>query len=174
MPKHKIVAPDGRIESFIFLIRGYKVMLDSDLAGLYGVSTSRLNEQVKRNRNRFPTDFMFQLTAKETRNLASQFAISSHSHGGRRHRPNVFTEHGAVMLASVLNSPIAVSASIRVVRAFVKLRQVLGTHRKLALKLIELESRMRGHDEDITALFQAIRQLMEPPAKPSRRIGFHN
>jgi hypothetical protein len=167
------LVPRERIESRILLIRGRKVLLDSDLAELYCVSTKRLNEQVKRNKGRFPTDFMFRLTASESVRLRSQFATSNHSRGGRRYRPNAFTEHGAVMLASVLNSPVAVYASIQVVRAFVKLRDFLGTQHKLALKLLELEKRLGEHDGEITTLFQAIRQLMAPPAKPAKPIGFH-
>ena len=164
--------PAERIEARILLIRGQKVMVDSDLARLYGVSTKRLNEQVKRNRHRFPLDFMFQLSGEETESLRSQFATSSAGHGGRRYRPYAFTEHGAVMLASVLNSKIAVEASVQVVRAFVRLRQILATHKELAAKLAELETRIETHDENITALFEAIRQLMEPPARPRKPIGF--
>jgi len=172
MTKSNALVPIERIESLIFLIRGHKVMIDADLAELYGVTTKRLNEQVKRNKGRFPRDFMFQLTAKEKAEVVAncdhlqKLKFSSAL-------PYAFTEHGAVMLASVLNSPVAVEASIQVVRAFVKLREILGTHRKLAVKLMELESRMQGHDDDITALFEAIRQLMEPSDKPTRRIGFH-
>ncbi|HYK39498.1 MAG TPA: ORF6N domain-containing protein [Candidatus Eremiobacteraceae bacterium] len=172
MTKSNALVPIERIESLIFLIRGHKVMIDADLAELYGVTTKRLNEQVKRNKGRFPRDFMFQLTAKEKAEVVAncdhlqKLKFSSAL-------PYAFTEHGAVMLASVLNSPVAVEASIQVVRAFVKLREILGTHRKLAVKLMELESRMQGHDDDITALFEAIRQLMEPSDKPARRIGFH-
>jgi hypothetical protein len=174
MPKKSAMVPTERIESLIFLIRGHKVMLDSDLAALYRVTTKRLNEQVKRNKDRFPSDFMFQLSAQETEDLRSQIATSNNGRGGRRYRPFVFTEHGAVMLATVLNSPVAVQASIQVVRAFVKLRELLGTQRKLAQKLIELEQKVGGHEEEITAIFEAIRQLMEPPDKPTRRIGFHS
>ncbi|HEX5412805.1 MAG TPA: ORF6N domain-containing protein [Terriglobia bacterium] len=162
------------IETRILLIRGHKVMLDTDLAELYRVQTFRLNEQVKRNRNRFPPDFMFQLTREEAKPLTSQFARSKPGSGGRRTLPYAFTEHGAVMLASVLNSPVAVEASIQVVRAFVRLREILATHKELANKLAQLESRIEAHDEGITALFEAIRQLMEPPDKPERRIGFHS
>ena len=172
MTKSNALVPIERIESLIFLIRGHKVMIDADLAELYGVTTKRLNEQVKRNKGRFPRDFMFQLTAREK---AEVVANCDHLQKLKFSPalPYAFTEHGAVMLASVLNSPVAVEASIQVVRAFVKLREILGTHRKLAVKLIELESRMQGHDDDITALFEAIRQLMEPSDKPARRIGFH-
>jgi hypothetical protein len=132
-------------------------MVDSDLARLYGVATSRLNEQVKRNQGRFPKDFAFQLTSEELSNLMSQFATSSSSaHGGRRKLPNVFTEHGALMAASVLSSPEAVDMSILVVRAFVQLRNILATHRQLAAKLEELEQKYAGHDHQIVAISQAI------------------
>lgn len=174
MPKRNSIVPVERVESRIVLIRGHKAMLDSDLARLYRVSTKRLNEQVKRNKYRFPADFMFRLTAQEVRALRSHFATSKPGRGGRRHHPNVFTEHGAVMLASVLNSPVAIQASIQVVRAFIKLREMLTTQHKLALKLLELEKRLGEHDVEIEALFEAIRQLMEPPEKPVRRIGFHS
>jgi len=128
-------------------------MLDSDLAELYQVSTKRLNEQVKRNKRRFPTDFMFQLSVEEAQVLRSQTATSKGRRGGRRYRPYAFTEHGAVMLATVLNSPVAVQASIQVVRAFVKLRELLSTHRKRAKKLADLEKGIEEHDEEITAIF---------------------
>lgn len=172
MPKIKAIVPVERIESRILLIRGHKAMLDSDLAELYGVTTKRLNEQVKRNKERFPADFMFQLTSEETKNLRSQFATSNRERGGRRYRPYAFTEHGAIMAASVLNTHRAIEVSVYVVRAFVKLREILRTHKELARKLAELEKRIEGHDEEIMALFEAIRQLMEPPEKPTKRIGF--
>jgi hypothetical protein len=167
-----VIVPVERIESHILLIRGRKVMLDSDLAELYGVTTKRLNEQVKRNKERFPADFMFQLTLEETDGLRSQIATSKERRGGPRYRPYAFTEHGAIMAASVLNSRRAIEVSVYVVRAFVKLREMLRTHKTLARKLAELESRIEGHDEEIMALFEAIRQLMEPPGKPAKRIGF--
>ncbi len=169
--KTKAIVPAQRIESRILLIRGKKVMLDSDLARLYGVSTKRLNEQVKRNKDRFPADFMFKLTAKEKAEV-----VANCDHLRKLNfspaLPYGFTEHGAVMLASVLNSPVAVQASIQVVRAFIRLREILATHKELARKLAELETRIEAHDEHITALFEAIRQLMTPPAKPGKRIGF--
>jgi hypothetical protein len=162
-----------RIESLILSIRGLRVMLDSDLAEIYGVSTMRLNEQFKRNNGRFPSDFAFQLTQQEFADLISQFAISKKGRGGRRKLPWVFTEHGAIMLASVLNSPIAVEASVRVVRAFVAMREQLAAHKELAQKLSELENRVSGHDESIQNLFEAIRQLVEPPLPEERpKIGF--
>ena len=163
----------AQLESAIYLIRGQRVMFDSDLAAIYGVTTKRLNEQVRRNISRFPEDFAFQLTAEELTNLRSQIATSSF-HGGRRYRPWVFTEHGAIMLASVLNSDIAVQASVRVVRAFVRLREMVAANAQLAAKLEELERRLDSHDEAIVDLFAALKQLLEPPEPPKRReIGFH-
>lgn len=167
--------PSERIEQSIYLIRGHKVMLDFDLAELYGVTTKRLNEQVKRNRKRFPADFMFRLKHAETEALnRSQFATGRQKHRDPRQTPYAFTEHGAVMLASVLNSPIAVAASIQVVRAFIRLREVLATHKELVQKLKELEGRLGEHDVVIQQIFQAIQQLMEPPTKEQkqRQIGF--
>ncbi|MDI6736573.1 MAG: ORF6N domain-containing protein [bacterium] len=161
------------IEKKIYLIRGQKVMLDSDLAKIYGVTTTRLNQQVNRNQDRFPEDFMFQLTKEEFESLILQFATSKKGRGGRRKLPYVFTEHGAIMLASVLNSVIAVRASIQVVRAFVHLREILSTHKELAYKLNELEGKIEKHDTQIQTIFEAIRQLMIPPEKPKRRIGFY-
>src|SRR5437868_10372067 len=167
------------VENAIHLVRGQRVMLDSDLAGIYGVTTKRLNEQLKRNQQRFPQDFAFQLTTEEfatlrsqiaTSNLKSQFATSS-SHGGKRKLPWVFTEHGAIMLASVLNSPIAVQASVRVVRAFVRLREMVATNSQLASRLKDLEQRLDSHDEAIVELFAVLKQLLEPEAKPKREIG---
>jgi hypothetical protein len=136
------------------------------------VHTKRLNEQVKRNQNRFPKDFMFQLTKDEFENLKSHFATSSSAWGGRRKLPYAFTEHGAIMAASVLNTPRAVQASVFVVRAFVRLRHILSTHKKLARKLEELERKIEHHDESIQAIFEAIQQLMSPPETPRKEIGF--
>jgi hypothetical protein len=166
--KHSVI-PQERIENRILLIRSQKVMLDSDLADLYGVSTKRLNEQVKRNRGRFPEDFMFQLTLEEGSILRSQFATSRLNWGGRRTRPFVFTEHGALMLASVLNSKRAMEVSIFVVRAFVRLRQLLATHADLARQLEALEKK---YDYQLGAVFDAIRRLTAPPEPRKRRIGF--
>ena len=163
----------ANVESAIYLIRGQRVMLDSDLAAIYGTSTMRLNEQFKRNRKRFSDDFAFVLTREEFTNLISQNAISR-SHGGRRSLPVAFIEHGAIMLASVLNSDVAVQASVRVVRAFVKLREMVAANAQLAAKLEELERRLDSHDEAIVDLFAALKRLVEPPAPPKRReIGFH-
>jgi len=161
------------VERSTQLIRGRRVMLDSDLAAIYGTSTMRLNERFKRNRKRFPDDFAFVLTREEFTNLISQNAISR-SHGGRRTLPIAFTEHGAIMLASVLNSDIAIQASVRVVRAFVRLREMVAANAQLASRLEELERRLDSHDEAIIDLFAALRRLLEP-AEPQkkREIGFH-
>lgn len=154
-----IILKEENIAALIYFIRGEKVMFDSDLAKLYGVTTTRLNEQVKRNLKRFPADFMFQLKQEEYQNLISQNATSSW--GGRRKLPFVFAEHGVVMLASKLNSDVAITASIQVVRTFVKLREILGTHKELAYKLQVLEGKYDKHDKEIQVLFQAIRQLIQ-------------
>jgi len=156
------------IESRIFVIRGQKVMLDADLAELYGVETKRLNEQVRRNIERFPEDFMLQLTVEEFENLKSQFATSSW--GGRRKLPFAFTEHGAIMAASVLNSPLAAETSIQVVRAFVRLRQMLASNAEMSRKLASLEKK---YDNQFKAVFDAIRELMTPlEPRKKRPIGF--
>ena len=162
------------IQTLILTLRGQRVMLDSDLARIYGVELKRLNEQVKRNEARFPCDFAFQLDRQEFAILKSQNATSSF-HGGKRKLPWAFTEHGAIMLASVLNSPVAVDASVRVVRAFVFLREQLLVNRELARKFADLEKHLKGHDESITTLFAAIRRLLAPPAaeESKRQIGFH-
>jgi len=162
-----------RIERKILLIRGYKVMLDSDLAQLYGVTTKRLNEQVRRNIKRFPDDFMFQLTKKEYDSLRSHFATSKERRGGRRYLPYSFTEQGVAMLSSVLNSERAIQVNIAIMRVFVKIRKILSTHKELAYKLSQLERKIEKHDEEIQAIFEAIRQLMIPPEKSKRQIGFH-
>jgi ORF6N domain len=176
MVSYKVkLTPVQRIEEIIFLIRGQRVMLDFDLARVYGVTTKRLKEQFRRNAERFPNDFAFQITNQELTILRSQIA-TSRLHGGRRHLPIAFTEHGALMLATVLNSKIAVDASVRVVRAFVLMREQLAAHKELAQKLNELENRVSGHDEAVQNLFEAIRQLVKspPPLLPEDRpkIGF--
>src|SRR6266550_5948729 len=169
MPRHRQIA---NVESAIYLIRGQRVMLDSDLALIYQVTTKRLNQQLARNQKRFPEDFAFRLTAEEFTNLRSQFATSKR--GGRRHLPWAFTEHGAIMLASVLSSDVAVQASVRVVRAFVRLREMVAANVQLAAKLAELEHRLDSHDEAIVDLFAALKRLLEPPEpKKKREIGFH-
>jgi len=168
-PAHPLIAS---IETRIFMIRGQKVMVDSDLADLYRVPTKVFNQAVKRNLKRFPKDFMFLLTAKETEILRSQIVTSSW--GGRRTSPYAFTEQGVAMLSSVLNSERAVQVNIAIMRAFVKLREVLTTHRDLAEKIEELEKKYRQHDLKIQSVFDAIRQMLQPPVSPRRRIGFGN
>lgn len=165
----KKLVPTERIERCILILRGCRVILDSDIAALYGVSTKRLNEQVRRNINRFPQDFMFLLNNQEVAILRSHFA-TSRSWGGRRHLPLAFTEQGVAMLSSVLDSERAIQVNIEIMRAFVRLRALLSTHKDLARKLEELEKR---YDAQFRVVFDAIRKLMEPtPVPPRRRIGF--
>src|SRR5271167_5162097 len=144
-----------RVSSKILVLRNQKVILDTDLAELYGVPVKRLNEQLKRNLQRFPPDFLFTLTRAEYRNLRSQNATSSSAHGGRRYLPHAFTEHGAIMAATVLNSKRAIDMSIFVVRAFVGMRQVLAVNQHVVSKLSELEARLDSHDEEIQGIVEA-------------------
>jgi hypothetical protein len=159
------------VERCIYVIRGQRVMLDADLARLYGVETKTLNRAVRRNASRFPGDFMFQLTKPETEDLRCQIGTSSY--GGRRYLPYAFTEQGVAMLSSVLNSERAVLVNIAVIRAFVRLRELLGSNRALAVKLAELERKIVGHDAAIQNLFDAIRTMLVAPQKPKRLIGFN-
>jgi ORF6N domain len=187
------IIPIKRVAQNIRSVRGQKVILDFDLAALYGVTTKALNQAVKRNATRFPVDFMFQLTSEETHSLRSQFVTtnrqvverevpatnwsqfvtSSSKHRGATYRSYAFTEQGVATLSSVLNSERAVKVNIAIMRAFVKLRKTLGTNRELARKFAELENRVGKHDEEITAIIEAIRQLMTPTETPRREIGFH-
>jgi hypothetical protein len=160
------------VEPKIVILRGVRVILDSELAELYGVQVKRLNEQVKRNAERFPQDFMFQLSSRDDKNLRSQFATSRSGHGGRRHLPYAFTEHGAIMAATVLSTKRAIEMSVFVVRAFVRLRDMLATNGKVASKLVELERRLKGHDASIQAIIDAIHELMAPEPRKRRQIGF--
>lgn len=160
------------LESRILSLRHQRVILDTDLAELYGVEVRRLNQQIKRNRKRFPPDFAFRLTAKENESLRSQIVISKTNRGGRRYAPLAFTEHGAIMAATVLNSEKAVQMSVFVVRAFVRLREMLATNWKLAGKLEELERRLDAHDDALQEIIDTIKELMTPPEKTRRRIGF--
>jgi phage regulator Rha-like protein len=160
------------VESRILHLRNHKVILDTDLAELYGVSVKRLNQQVKRNKERFPADFVFQLSAKEHESLRLQIATSNQGRGGRRFAPYAFTEHGAIMAATVLNSQRAVEMSVFVVRAFVRLRETMAANRKIAGKLEELESRLEKHDTAIQDIIAAIKELMTPEEPPQRKIGF--
>ncbi len=171
MASHTNLMPIEIIERKILLVRGKKVMIDADLANLYGVPTKALNQAVKRNQERFPPDFIFQLSDQEKKELVTvcdRFKTLKHSNV----LPHAFTEHGALMLANVLNSQRAVEVSLFVVRAFIRLRELLSTHRDLARKLEELERHIQGHDERIQTLFAAIRQLMAPPPSQGRKIGF--
>ena len=168
----QLPVPVQLIERRIYMIRGHKVMLDSDLADLYQVETFRLNEGVKRNTKRFPEDFMFQLTEDEFKSLTSQNAMSK-GRGGRRTAPYAFTEQGVSMLSSVLNSERAVQVNIAIMRAFVKLREVMATHKDLAHKIEALERKYSQHDQELQVVFKAIKKLMEaPPIPPKRRISF--
>ena len=168
----KEIIPVERTAHLNFVFRGQKAVLDSDLPALYGVTTGNLNKAVKHNTERFPSDFMFQLTAEEADDLIFQTGRSK-GRGGRRHRPYAFTEQGIAMLSSVLNSDRAIRVNIAIMRAFVKLRQMLETNRGLAQKFSELERHVGKQDEEIAAILEAIRQLMAPPEKPRREIGFH-
>lgn len=167
--KNRSLIPIERIERMILLIRGQKVMLDSDLAELYGVTTKRLNEQVRRNLSRFPEDFVFQLTESESDLLRSKIATSKTGRGGRRYLPYVFTEQGVAMLSSVLNSERAIKVNIEIMRAFVRLRQILASNKELAKKLNELEKK---YDAQFKIVFDVIRELMRTPEPKKRPIGF--
>jgi hypothetical protein len=164
--------PIERVEKLIRLARGEKVLLDADLAKLYGVTTGNLNKAVGRNRHRFPPDFMFQLTDEEAAALIFQTGRSK-QRGGRRHNPHVFTEQGVAMLSSVLRSERAVQVNVAIMRAFVSLRRMLAGNDALSRKLAELERRLESHDLGIKSLFDAMRELMTPPEEPRREIGFH-
>jgi len=161
--------PDERIEGRIFLVRGKKVMIDRDLAALYGVITKVLNQAVHRNRVRFPGDFMFKLTRNEAKNLRSQFVTSSSGHGGGRYASYVFTEQGVAMLSSVLKSERAILVNIQIIRTFTKLREMITENVHLRLKLEALEQR---YDEQFRSVFEAIRRLLDEPSEPQEEIGF--
>ena len=155
------------------MVRGQRVMLDSDLAKLYGVTTGRLNEQLSRNKDRFPEDFAFQLTQQEFTALISQIAISQTGRGGRRKRPWVFTEQGVAMLSSVLRSPTAVKVNIEIMRTFVRLRRLMATPGELVEQLTKLAETVQLHDDQIKVITQVLQQMLEKPVPPKRRIGFH-
>ena len=166
-----LMIPDEVVITKILLIRGKKVMIDKDIAELYGVQTKRLNEQVKRNNKRFPDDFMFQLTQEEKDEV-----VANCDHlKTLKYSPNlpfVFTEYGAVMLASVLNSDRAIDVNIQIVRIFTRLKEMLLTNKDILLKLEQLENKVSGHDENIQMIFEALKQLLNPPREPRKRIGF--
>ncbi|MFY9701183.1 MAG: ORF6N domain-containing protein [Terriglobales bacterium] len=160
------------IESRITILRSQKIILDTALAEIYGVPVKRLNQQVNRNRERFPSDFMFQITRREFTALRLQFATSKKGSGGRRSLPYAFTEHGAIMVATVLNTERAVKMSVFVVRAFVRLREILAANRELADKIEDLEDHLQAHDGAIQEILQVIKRLMQPPSKRRSKIGF--
>jgi phage regulator Rha-like protein len=171
MAKTAIVAVQ-RVHSKILVLRGQRVILDTDLAELYAVRVRHLNQQVKRNAKRFPVSFRFRLSAQEWKILRSQNVISSEGHGGTRYRPYAFTEHGAIMAATVLNSERAIEMSVFVVQAFVRMRRALATNRHVLAKLAEVERHLESHDDDIQDLLEAIHEMINPPDPPRRRIGF--
>ena len=174
--KSMYIIPQERIENKILLIRGKKVMLDEDLAELYGVSTGNLNKAVNRNLDRFPSDFMCQLTKDEAESLRFQIGISNKGRGGRRYLPFVFTQEGVAMLSSVLSSKRAIHVNIQIMRAFVRLRELMISHKDLAHKLDEFERKFKEHDKSILLIFKAIKELLqkpEDPVKPKVGIGFH-
>jgi hypothetical protein len=172
----ELFIPEERIEQAILSVRGLKVILDKDLAAMYGVATGTLNQAVKRNRKRFPPDFTFQLTADEDASLRSQIVILKPGRGKhRKYLPYAFTEQGVAMLSSVLNSQRAIDVNIAIMRAFVRLRQILSTNKELAAKFEKMEQKLGEHDENFRVVFEAIRQLMAPPPGSGKkgRIGFH-
>jgi hypothetical protein len=171
MTKNKgVITSDEIVISKIFLIRDHKVMLDRDLAELYGVETKRLKEQVKRNIERFPEDFMFELTKEEFENLRSQFATSSW--GGIRYAPMAFTKHGALMLSSILNSKRAVAVNIQIMRIYIKMREIMLTHKDLLLKIEQMEKKLTDHDERIQMVFDYLKQFIQDQEKPRIEVGF--
>ncbi len=173
MKKETSLVPTETIERKIYLIKGMKVMLDSDLADLYEVPTFRLNEAVKRNIKRFPADFMFQLNKKEFANLTSQFAISSY--GGRRYIPYVFTEQGVAMLASILKSERAIQMNIAIVRAFIKLRELLATHKNLVLEIGKIKREQKNQNQKINSVINVINQMLNPPIDENKEpMGFRD
>ena len=172
MASKQLPIPVERIEKAILLVRGQKVILDRYLAELYGVRTKALKQAVRRNPKRFPQDFMFELTKEEFENWRSQFVTSNRDRMGLRYRPMAFTEQGVAMLSSVLKSERAIEVNVAIMRVFVRLREMMATHKELAFKLVELEERLEGHDEQIQNIFEAIRQLMTPPERERKKIGF--
>jgi hypothetical protein len=170
--KAKSIIPDEVVMSKILVIRGQKVMLDIDLAELYQVETGRLNEQVKRNLSRFPSDFMFQLNVQEWKSLRSQFAISNIGRGGRRYAPLAFTEHGVLMLSSVLNSERSIQVNIQIMRTYSKLRQIAMNNKEFFLKLEQMERRVTKHDKSLRMVFAYLKELFNPQPPPLPAIGF--
>jgi len=167
-----LAIPDELVMTKIYRIRGQKVMLDRDLAELYGVETKRLKESVRRNINRFPEDFMFEMSANELENWRTQFATSKSDKQGLRYVPFCFTEQGVAMLSSILNSETAIRVNIQIIRVFTKMRELVLTHKDVLLQLEKIEKKLTNHDEDITLIFGYLKQLLNPPQPPRRKIGF--
>jgi hypothetical protein len=172
VPRNRSLVTAGQIEARIHVVRGQRVILDFDLATLYGVPTRRLNEQQQRNRERFPSDFAFQLTQQEFMDLMSQIATSKVGRGGRRKLPWAFTEQGVAMLSSVLRSPTANKVNVEIMRAFVRLRRLLATPGELVAQIARLAETVQLHDDQIKVIADVLRQMMEPPPEPKRRFGF--
>jgi hypothetical protein len=171
--KSSIIIADEVIINKIYTIRGKKVMIDRDLAELYAVETKVLKQAVRRNANRFPSDFMFEMNKKEFKNWRSQIVSSTKgAKMGLRYAPFCFTEQGATMLSCILNTQRAVAVNIQIIRIFTKLREMLVSHKDILLKLEQLEKKVTGHDEDIQMIFEALKQLLDPPQKPRSRIGY--
>ncbi|WP_255713356.1 MULTISPECIES: ORF6N domain-containing protein [unclassified Pedobacter] len=166
------IIPENILLNKIYEIRRHKVMLDSDLAELYGVETKRLNEQIRRNTDRFPEDFMFQLNDSEWEFLRSQIATSKIGRGGRTYLPNVFTEHGVLMLSSVLNSQQAIQVNIQIVRIFTRLRNLLSEHTELKLEIADIKTQLQNHDKNIELVFSYLDKLIDKENQPRKRIGF--
>ena len=175
MPGKKVarVIPDEILTQKIYVVRGKKVMLDRDLAGLYGVETRVLNQAVSRNKKRFPNDFMFLLTTQEVAAVRSQSVTSKQGRGGTRYAPKAFTEQGVSMLSSVLNSDRAIEVNIQIMRLFAKLREMLSSHAELLRRMEKVEKSLVKQDEEIQVVFKAIKQLLMVPEKPKKQIGFH-
>ena len=167
-----LLIPDEIVMNKIYLIRGQKVMIDNDLADLYDIETKRLKEAVRRNSDRFPEDFMFELTQKEFESLRSQIATSKTGRGGARYLPMAFTEQGVAMLSSVLNSETAIRVNIQIIRVFTKMRELLLTHKDILLQLEKMEKKLTGHDEDIALIFEYLKKLLNPPQTPRNKVGF--
>ena len=170
--KKTLMIPDELVVNKIYVIRGQKIMLDRDLAELYGVETKRLKEAVRRNIHRFPGDFMFEMTFEELKNWRTQFATSKSEKMGLRRPPFCFTEQGVAMLSSVLNSETAIAVNIQIIRVFTRMRELLLTHKDILLQLEKIEKKLTGHDEDIAIIFQYLKKLLTPPQPPRTRIGF--
>jgi len=170
--KKALMIADELVVNKIYVIRSQKIMLDRDLAELYGVETKRLKEAVRRNIHRFPKDFMFEMTFEELKNWRTQFATSKSEKMGLRRSPFCFTEQGVAMLSSVLNSETAIAVNIQIIRVFTRMRELLLTHKDILLQLEKIEKKLTGHDEDIAIIFQYLKKLLNPPQPPRTRIGF--